>query len=111
MSGLQSLWSVSQGEALSLSIGPGPRELSVAEGRLWLTQQGSATTPAQDIWLEPGQSVTLASGSRVVVEAWPQAQFQLLVPPAACPQLQWRLQRQRAARPAATVMSSRLASA
>jgi len=97
MSGLQSsqaLWEISEGEALSLTIGPGQRELSVAEGRLWLTLQGSAKQPAQDIWLDPGQSVQLASGSRVVVEAWPAAQFQLLVPPAACAQLQ----RQRAAR-------------
>lgn len=105
MSGLQSqqaLWDVAQGEALSLSIGPGARELAVAEGRLWLTLQGSADQPAQDIWLEPGQSVHLASGSRVVVEAWPQARFQLLVPPSACTQLQ----RQRAARYAASLKAS-----
>jgi hypothetical protein len=92
----QALWEISEGEALSLTIGPGQRELSVAEGRLWLTLQGSSERPAQDIWLEPGQSVQLASGSRVVVEAWPAAQFQLLVPPTACAQLQ----RQRAARKA-----------
>jgi hypothetical protein len=90
MSGSQSLWMLDQGEALSLTIGPGQRELSVAEGRLWLTQQGSAEQPAQDVWLEPGQSVQLASGSKVVVEAWPVAQFQLLVPPAACPELAQR---------------------
>jgi hypothetical protein len=87
MSQPQALWTVQQGEALSLTIGPGPRELSVAEGRLWLTQQGSAERPADDLWLEPGQSVQLASGSQVVIEAWPVAQFQLLVPPAACPEL------------------------
>lgn len=87
MSQSQALWSLPRGEALSLSIGPGQRELSVAAGRLWLTLQGSADAQAQDIWLEAGQSVELASGSRVVVEAWPEAQFQLLVPPAACPQL------------------------
>ena len=92
-----SLWSVSQGEALSLSIGPGSRELSVTQGRLWLTLRGELEEPAEDHWLEPGQSVHLPSGSRVVMEAWPQAQFQLLVPPSACAELA----RQRAARAAA----------
>lgn len=87
MSQSQALWSLPQGEALSLSIGPGPRELSVTAGRLWLTLQGRAEAQAQDVWLEVGQSVQLTSGSRVVIEAWPTAQFQLLVPPAACPQL------------------------
>lgn len=76
-----SVWSVSQGEAMSLSIGPGLRELSVTEGRLWLTLRGELDQPAEDYWLESGQSVQLPSGSRVVMEAWPQAQFQLLVPP------------------------------
>lgn len=80
-----SLWSVSQGEAISMSIGPGPRELSVSEGRLWLTLRGALDAPAEDHWLEAGESVQLPSGSRVVMEAWPQAAFQLLVPP--CPEV------------------------
>ncbi len=84
MSHSQALWALSQGEALSLEIGPGARELAVAKGRVWLTRQGRAQAPAEDVWLEAGQSVALASGSRVVLEAWPQAAFQLLVPPAAC---------------------------
>ena len=84
MSHSQALWALSQGEALSLEIGPGARELAVAKGRVWLTRQGQACAPADDVWLEAGQSVALASGSRVVLEAWPQAAFQLLVPPGAC---------------------------
>ncbi|MCV2369553.1 DUF2917 domain-containing protein [Roseateles oligotrophus] len=84
MSHSQALWALAQGEALSLEIGPGPRELVVTKGRVWLTQQGSASAPPEDVWLEAGQSLALASGSRVVMEAWPQADFQLLVPPAAC---------------------------
>lgn len=91
----QALWTVASGEALSLTVGPGQRELSVAAGRLWLTLEGTAERPAEDLWLEPGQSVRLDSGSRIVVEAWPEAQFQLLVPPSACPQVH----RHRAARP------------
>lgn len=95
----QALWSLSHGEALSLTIGPGQRELSVAEGRLWLTREGNADTAAEDIWLLPGQSVQLASGSRIVVEAWPVAQFQLLVPPSACPELaRHRAQRAQSAK-------------
>ena len=80
-----SLWSVSQGEAISMSIGPGPRELSVSEGRLWLTLRGALDAPAEDHWLEAGESVQLPSGSRVVMEAWPQAAFHLMVPP--CPEV------------------------
>lgn len=92
----QSVWLLPSGEALSLEIGPGARELSVVEGRVWLTQAGSL----QDIWLEPGQSVALASGSQIVLEAWPSAQFQLLVPPSACPSLA------RRAKPAAATSSA-----
>ncbi|MDC8774161.1 DUF2917 domain-containing protein [Roseateles albus] len=84
MSYSQALWALAPGEAMSLEIGPGARELAVAQGRVWLTQQGRAQAPAEDLWLEAGQSVALASGSRVVLEAWPQAAFQLLVPPGAC---------------------------
>ncbi|WP_310384898.1 DUF2917 domain-containing protein [Roseateles sp.] len=84
MSHSQALWFLAPGEALSLEIGPGARELAVAKGRVWLTRQGRVQTPAEDEWLEAGQSVALAAGSRVVLEAWPQAAFQLLVPPAAC---------------------------
>lgn len=76
-----SLWSLSSGKAMSLAIGPGPRELGVTEGRLWLTRQGREDQLTEDVWLEPGQSVQLDSGTQVVIEAWPAAQFQLLVPP------------------------------
>lgn len=95
----QSLWTVLRGEALSLSIGPGQRELGVTEGRLWLTLEGEHDAPAQDVWLEPGQSIVLASGSRIVIEAWPEAQFQLLVPPSACPDLARRRARADAVNP------------
>ncbi len=80
----QALWRLAPGEVLSLPIGPGARELSVSQGRLWLTGQGSAQAPAQDIWLQAGDSLHLASGSQWVVEAWPAAAFQLLVPPSSC---------------------------
>ena len=81
MTSTAALWSVSQGTARSLSIGPGARELRVTHGSLWLTAQGRADAPAEDVWLEEGQSVSLASGSRIVLEGYAEAQFQLLVPP------------------------------
>jgi len=81
MTSTSALWSVSQGTARSLSIGPGARELRVTHGSVWLTGQGKADEPAQDVWLGEGESVSLASGSRVVLEGYAEAQFQLLVPP------------------------------
>lgn len=103
----QSNWSLVPGEALSLEIGPGARELSVVEGRVWLTQAGSL----QDIWLEPGQSVSLASGSQIVLEAWPSAQFQLLVPPSVCPSLARRARPTAATSNAAWLKPAGLATA
>ncbi|WP_271008157.1 DUF2917 domain-containing protein [Paucibacter sp. B51] len=97
MSESQALWRLAEGEALSFKIGPGARELRVSSGRLWLTQPGRPDAPSEDVWLQAGQSLALASGSQVVIEAWPQADFQLLVPPSACPALQARLGERRAA--------------
>ena len=39
---------------------------------------------ATDLWLEAGDSVDLADGLEVVMEAWPAARYQLIVPPSAC---------------------------
>ncbi|MBV8500837.1 MAG: DUF2917 domain-containing protein [Paucibacter sp.] len=77
MSEQQALWSVEKGEALSLMIGPGARALQVVQGRVWITQSGHG----EDLWLAAGQSVQLDAGEDVLIEAWPEAQFQLLVPP------------------------------
>ncbi len=73
----QANWRVEKGEALRLEIGPGTRALQVVQGRVWLTQSGCSG----DLWLEAGQSVELDAGQEVLIEAWPEAQFQLLVPP------------------------------
>lgn len=78
------LWTVEDGEAMRLDIGPGARELHVTQGRLWLTREGSALQPAEDLWLAAGDTLALASGSEWVVEAWGMSRFQLLVPPSAC---------------------------
>lgn len=69
---------------MTLRIGPGPRVLQVREGRLWLTSPGSADELSMDVWMLSGESVELPDGLAVVLEAWPSARFELLVPPKAC---------------------------
>lgn len=84
-------WTMPEGEALRLDIGPGARELRVTQGRLWLTREGSADEPADDLWLSAGDSIALDSGSEWVIEGWGETRFQLLVPPHACPTFARRL--------------------
>lgn len=88
-------WTLPVGEALRLDIGPGARELRVTQGRLWLTREGSADAPAEDLWLSPGDTLALDSGSEWVIEGWGhdgnETRFQLLVPPRACPTFAKRL--------------------
>ena len=50
-------WAVAAGQALRLHVGPGERELHVTDGRLWLTREGTAHSPSEDIWLQAGDSV------------------------------------------------------
>lgn len=66
------------GQALTLAAARGPRRLVVTSGRLWLTVTGGS----DDHWLGSGEGLTLAAGQAAVVEAWPEAAFQLLQPAA-----------------------------
>jgi len=82
---------LSTGQALTLAAARGPRRLVVTSGRLWLTVSGGT----DDHWLRAGEGLTLAAGQEAVVEAWPEAAFQLLQPVgqprrAARPGLGWR---------------------
>ena len=79
-----STWSLPAQMSQTLHVGPGARVLQVQEGRLWLTTSGNADEAARDLWLEAGESVELADGLEVVMEAWPAARYQLMVPPSAC---------------------------
>lgn len=79
-----SVWRLGKGQSLRLDIGPGKRHLRVREGRLWLTGEGASDAPPEDVWLAPGEDVVLPSGARIVAEGWPQASFELIVPPQAC---------------------------
>lgn len=75
------------GQALTVAASGSARRLVVTGGRLWLTVSGAT----DDHWLQAGQGFTVAAGAEVVIEGWPQAEFQLLLPPPV---------RQRAAKPA-----------
>ena len=79
-----SIWSLPVQTPRTLRVGPGPRVLQVQEGRLWLTTAGTDDEAAIDLWLEAGESVDLADGLEVVMEAWPAARYQLMVPPSVC---------------------------
>lgn len=83
MSDAQSTWHLDGGRALTLAGAAEARRLAVARGRVWLTLSGTADEPAEDQWLEAGEAVALAPGQTVVLEAWPAADFELLVPPAS----------------------------
>lgn len=78
------LWHLGRGQSMRLDIGPGMRRLRLRDGRLWLTSKGAADAPPDDVWLRPGEDVVLPAGARIVAEGWPQASFELLVPPQAC---------------------------
>jgi len=66
------------GQALTLGATRAPRRLVVTGGRLWVTFTGGA----DDHWLHAGEGLTLPGGAETVVEAWPEASFQLLQPAA-----------------------------
>ncbi|MFG6416059.1 DUF2917 domain-containing protein [Roseateles sp. DC23W] len=83
MSDAQSTWHLGGGRALTLAAGAEARRLAVACGRVWLTLSGTTDEPAQDHWLEAGQAIALPAGRTAVLEGWPAADFELLVPPAS----------------------------
>jgi hypothetical protein len=85
MTDAQSVWHLDGGRALTLAGGAEPRRLAVAHGRVWLTLSGTANEPATDQWLEAGQTLALPPGQTAVLEGWPAAAFELLVPPASVP--------------------------
>ena len=77
------LWRVPRGSALRLDVGPAERCLRLLAGRLWLTSQGRAGAPPDDLWLVAGDAVRLPAGAVLVAEGWPEATFEVVVPPPA----------------------------
>ena len=83
MSDAQSVWHLDGGRAMTLAGGAEARRLAVARGRVWLTLSGTAERPAEDKWLQAGEALALAPGQTAVLEGWPAADFELLVPPTS----------------------------
>ena len=83
MTDAQSVWHLDGGRAMTLAGGAESRRIAVARGRVWLTLQGTANEPAEDLWLQAGEAVALAPGQTAVLEGWPAADFELLVPPVS----------------------------
>jgi hypothetical protein len=73
-------WTLDVGQAITLTIGPGPRWVHVTQGRAWVTQGSTGS----DDWLKQGDRLWVGDGASLVMEAWPAARFELLVPPQAC---------------------------
>ncbi len=83
MSDAQSVWHLADGRALTLAGAAEARRLAVQRGRVWLTLSGTADRPAEDCWLAAGDAMALAPGQTAVLEGWPAAEFELLVPPGS----------------------------
>jgi hypothetical protein len=83
MSDAQSVWHLDGGRALTLAGSAEARRLAVARGRVWLTLSGTADQPAEDQGLQAGEAVALAPGQTAVLEGWPAADFEVLVPPVS----------------------------
>ena len=83
MSDAQSVCHLDGGRAMTLAGGAEARRLAVARGRVWLTLSGTADQPAEDKWLQAGEALALAPGQTAVLEGWPAADFELLVPPTS----------------------------
>ena len=62
-------WQIAPGEAMSLKA----RSISVLrvkQGRVWVTPDATLANPSEDLVLAPGESLTVAAGQRIVMEAW-----------------------------------------
>ena len=85
-------WVLAPQQARTLAASAQPRWLQVTDGAVWLTrvhaapraavcqaERSGAVDPAEDVWLQAGQTVALPAGSVWVAEGWPQARFSLLL--------------------------------
>ncbi|KPU91606.1 hypothetical protein APR50_17950 [Variovorax paradoxus] len=62
-------WQIAPGEAMSLKA-RGESVLRVRQGRVWITPDATLESPSEDLVLAPGESLTVAAGQRIVMEAW-----------------------------------------
>lgn len=72
-------WPLPRGRTLR-HVATGARLLRVAQGRLWITTDGSLQAPAVDCVLDRGQQMALARGEAVVIEAFEDSAIEWLEP-------------------------------
>lgn len=70
-------WALAPRQARTLPASAAPRWLRVDSGCVWVTEQRH-DAPAEDLWLNAGESLALPVGTAWIVEAWPQARLSLL---------------------------------
>jgi Protein of unknown function (DUF2917) len=73
------MWTLATGRTLRRSA-PQARLLRVAHGQLWVTRDGSLRAPAEDLMLQAGDSLALACGEAIVLEALGDSGFEWLEP-------------------------------
>ncbi|RQO61022.1 hypothetical protein DBV14_05800 [Variovorax sp. KBW07] len=62
-------WQIAPGEAMSLKARTNS-VLRVKQGRVWITPDATLKNPSEDLVLAPGESLAVAAGQRIVMEAW-----------------------------------------
>jgi hypothetical protein len=62
-------WQIAPGEAMSLKA-RSASVLRVKQGRVWVTPDATLASPSEDLVLAPGESLHVAAGQRIVMEAW-----------------------------------------
>ncbi|MGJ7554050.1 DUF2917 domain-containing protein [Variovorax sp. RB2P76] len=62
-------WQIAPGEAMSLKARTAS-VLRVKQGRVWITPDATLANPSEDLVLAPGESLAVAAGQRIVMEAW-----------------------------------------
>ncbi|RYF33013.1 MAG: DUF2917 domain-containing protein [Comamonadaceae bacterium] len=62
-------WQIEAGQATTLKAAHAS-VLRVRQGRVWVTRDATQHWGSEDIVLAPGESMTVAAGQRIVMEAW-----------------------------------------
>jgi hypothetical protein len=62
-------WQIASGQAMTLKAGSAS-VLRVRQGRLWITQDATASRGSEDLVLAPGESLVVPAGRKLVMEPW-----------------------------------------
>ena len=69
---------LARGAAVTLAATSSARRIRVVEGKLWLTL--TSPVASSDEWLARDDVFDLSAGQTAVIEAWPNARFEVLAP-------------------------------